>query len=260
MWLEQFSDNIERRIIFDLIRKMKFYNEILVREKIKLIHRYVEKEFRIELGVGEKDRSDIIISSFGRIGKSAPYYVRLYRQENKIVSRNIVPKENIYKSIQQSKKEIKALIFIDDVIGSGKTAEKDLIFLNEKYGEILKNRKIKVYITAICAYEEGIERLKTLKNTGTIKFDFEVIYGEEILMKDTCNSPASYHYNNQIEYEKTTNLIKKHHQRIKIRNKDITAFGYGDNGLLVVFYESCPNNTLPILWHKSENWNALFQR
>lgn len=36
--------------------------------------------------------------------------------------------------------------------------------------------------------------------------------------------------------------------------------GYGDNGLLVVFDHGCPNNSIPVLWHNSESWVALFRR
>ena len=37
--------------------------------------------------------------------------------------------------------------------------------------------------------------------------------------------------------------------------------GFGNVGLLVVFYDTCPNNSLPILHsHGSEGWHPLFER
>ncbi len=36
--------------------------------------------------------------------------------------------------------------------------------------------------------------------------------------------------------------------------------GYGACGLLVAFKHGCPNNSLPILWHNSKVWHALFRR
>ena len=36
--------------------------------------------------------------------------------------------------------------------------------------------------------------------------------------------------------------------------------GRGANGLLVAFDHFCPNNSLPVLWHGSGSWTALFGR
>jgi len=36
--------------------------------------------------------------------------------------------------------------------------------------------------------------------------------------------------------------------------------GYGNSQATVVFEQSCPDNTLPILWAKSRDWKPLFER
>lgn len=36
--------------------------------------------------------------------------------------------------------------------------------------------------------------------------------------------------------------------------------GYGQSGLLVAFDHGCPNNSIPLLWHDSDSWSALFRR
>ena len=36
--------------------------------------------------------------------------------------------------------------------------------------------------------------------------------------------------------------------------------GYKDSQALIVFDDSCPNNTLPILCEKGESWTPLFSR
>jgi hypothetical protein len=36
--------------------------------------------------------------------------------------------------------------------------------------------------------------------------------------------------------------------------------GRSENGLAVAFDYGCPNNSLPILWHRSERWSPLFRR
>jgi hypothetical protein len=36
--------------------------------------------------------------------------------------------------------------------------------------------------------------------------------------------------------------------------------GYGDAGLLVAFKHGCSNNSLPVLWVTSDDWQGLFRR
>ena len=36
--------------------------------------------------------------------------------------------------------------------------------------------------------------------------------------------------------------------------------GYGGTQSLVIFYQSCPNNSLPILWSRGNGWRPLFPR
>lgn len=36
--------------------------------------------------------------------------------------------------------------------------------------------------------------------------------------------------------------------------------GYGENGLAVAFDYGCPNNSLPVLWHRGNGWIPLFKR
>jgi len=37
-------------------------------------------------------------------------------------------------------------------------------------------------------------------------------------------------------------------------------FGFGKVGTLVILYTNCPNNTLPLIWHRAPLWKPLFAR
>ena len=39
-----------------------------------------------------------------------------------------------------------------------------------------------------------------------------------------------------------------------------SPFGYGEVGALLVTHQNTPNNTLPMIYHKSPTWNPLFRR
>ena len=38
------------------------------------------------------------------------------------------------------------------------------------------------------------------------------------------------------------------------------CYGYGRAGLTLVFQSNCPNNSIPLLWHRFNNWYPLFPR
>ena len=85
-WLKQFDNNIERRLMFKLLENLKFYNEQFVREKLRSINESIySKITRVRKG-RERYRRDILVSCFDAPGKSGSSIVRLYTQENNIIS------------------------------------------------------------------------------------------------------------------------------------------------------------------------------
>ena len=242
-WLNQFDDNQERRLIFNLLSKIKYYDDFKIREKIRTIHKTISKNLPpiiLEAEDTSRQRKDIIISGFDRLGKSTPLYARIYRQENDILPRNIVFSNKLKQIIINSSQNIKAIVFIDDIIGSGGTIVKEMKNINEEIGSLLAEKKINIYITAIVGYQKGIQNIKNSLN-NFLHFDFEIYCPNEILENETCNACNSTLYEDKAEQEKTIEIIKKYHQRLNLISYDFTPFGYSDDGLLVAFNEACPN-------------------
>lgn len=258
-WLNQFDNNIERRLMFKLLQSLRFYNEVVVREKLRIIHEHVRKDLvqdiKIASSRSEKVSRNVLVSAFGKISKSGPSYVRMYATENKISkSENIISFEKICTSIQNNER-IKAVVFIDDITASGQTAVEHLEKLNEQCGELLANRGIKVVPAFICGFEEGLEQINSIAEG----FSFEVDpYISDILMKsDQCFSEESDIFEQSEEFVKAREIAYKY-GTILLPNMPL---GYQDNQLLIAFFETCPNNSLPILWaEQPPKWTALFRR
>lgn len=264
-WLNQFDDNQERRLMFNILSKINYYDGFKIREKIKLIHKRISRDLpHIVLTVDEiskrdRQRKDIIVSGFDKLGKSTPLYARIYRQENDVISKNIVFPNKLKSLISSSSQKISSIVFVDDIIGSGETIIKEMNNLNKDIGSVLKEKNIKVYITAIVGFEKGVENIK--KSLKDIDFNFEVYCPDGIAENETCNADNSILYSDSIEKERTIEVIKKYHQRLCLNSEYFTPFGYKNEGLLVAFYEACPNNTLPLIWKTEEGkWNALLNR
>ena len=74
--------------------------------------------------------------------------------------------------------------------------------------------------------------------------------------KDKCFNKDSIIFSNETEKQHAFQLVED----IGLKLVKNAPFGYNNCQALVVFSDSCPNNTLPILWKKSKIWRPLFVR
>lgn len=140
------------------------------------------------------------------------------------------------------------IVFVDDLIGTG---SQSVEFINDKLNMLLAPSH-KTYLLAICGTPEGINYLKSNSN-------FEVMAGIQLnkekyqFAADECNVFKSS------EKKKLTDM-----------NKLLNPKGKNDFniGLLLAFYNSTPNNCMPIIWKDQfkygdkpqKKWFALLPR
>ncbi|MFQ5752639.1 MAG: ATP-binding protein [bacterium] len=80
-WLNQFANNIERRHMFILLQNLRFYDELKIREKLRVIHESARKGILREIKGTERSQHDILLSSFGSLSESGPSLTRMYRAD-----------------------------------------------------------------------------------------------------------------------------------------------------------------------------------
>jgi len=256
-WLDQFSDNLERRLMFKLLENVIFYSEIKIREKLKIIHNFVRKNMTFSIKDEERRIREILLSNFDNPAKSGSSYARMYASENKVISTNVATLENISKRLDEDhEKRISTIVFIDDIIASGGSIIDGLEKLNRICGETIKKRNIKVVVATICGLESGREAIEK-------KLQLEIPFKVEIYLCDILDdSNRCFTYNSLVfdnEREKREAREIAHKYGVKLQNRE--PLGYDGGQLLVVFKDTCPNNSLPILWcHKESVWTPLFRR
>ena len=176
--------------------------------------------------------------------------------ENKIVYASEVSFTDIQSTLN-SNDQIEAIVFVDDIIASGDSAVESLSELNENCGELLKEKQVKVFISAICGLHIGIEKLQVAINN--VPFDAEVLVSDPLTETDRCFSDESEVFTSPNDREKAKGIALEIGKKLEKK----CPLGFQDNQLLVVFSDNCPNNTLPILWKESTgkvNWTPLFKR
>lgn len=255
-WLNQFTDNIERRLMLRLLENVTFYSEVKIREKLKVIHGNVRKNMTFSIKDDERRIREILLSSFDKPTKSSSSYSRMYASENNIISTNVASLEDIPQALEKDKDmRISALVFIDDIIASGGSIIAGINKLNQLCGEMIAARNIKVVIAAICGLESGKENIEN-KNSE-VPFEFEIYTCDTLNNSNRCFTDESSFFEDDSEKRKAKEIVRKYGTKLQKKQ----PLGFDEGQLLVVFYDTCPNNSLPILWYSSEAlWSPLFRR
>lgn len=254
-WLSQFDNNKERRLMFKLLENVNFYGEAKIREKLKIIHKIIQKEIIYSFKSRERVRKDLIVSSFGTISKSGASYVRMYASENNITSHNIKNNSDIKKTILADE-NIQALIFIDDIIATGGTIVEELKILKETCGEIIRERGIVIVIGVITGFSDGVDHIQFQIEQMEMNVKLQVC--DILLNRDKAFSEDSVIFDNIEQFTTAQSVARLYGSKLQ----KMHPLGFNNSQLLVVFKDNCPNNTLPIFWETSSNpkWIPLFKR
>lgn len=148
---------------------------------------------------------------------------------------------------------VKALVFVDDLIGSGNQATR---FAKKT----LKDIKIDKYYVAPLAFKDGLDKVQ--KEAGFIK----VITANELSEEFKAFSPKSRYFSNPAQRERLREICERYGNRLY----RAYPLGYDNSQSLFVFPHNVPNNTLPIIWAGPQNeeergkpgkpWRPLFER
>lgn len=257
-WLDQFSDNLERRLMFKLLENVTFYSELKIREKLKIIHNFVKQGMTFSIKSDEKRSREILLSSFDKPTKSSSSYARLYATENSVISHNVASLEDIPKSLdpdQDPDQRISAIVFIDDIIGSGGSIINGIEKLNQICGETIGRRNIKVVIATVCGLESGREAIER-KVESEIPFKVEIYICDILNDSHRCFTDNSLVFDDEVERKRAKEIASKYGRKLEKKS----PLGFDGGQLLIVFHDTCPNNSLPILRCLESSWIPLFRR
>src|SRR5579875_1814968 len=255
-WLNQFSNNTERRLMFQILQQLTFYDRDRIRQRLKEAHGIVTRGLVRRIEEKQRKRGDILVSYLDNPGKSGAHYARLYVEENDIYFENVVERGKLRQALGKSSPQ--ALVFIDDFIGTGKSASKYFARLADDCGELLlKTRHI--FFIAVCGFEEG--RAAVEHTIAELGLSIEVRLCDPLPPSAHCFGDNSSTFPDPEQRERAKQIAYRYGLNIvKDMLSGVDPLGYGNCQATVVFEDSCPNNTLPILWAETSTWDALFKR
>lgn len=251
-WLNQYENRREQRLMFEVLKGVTFYNRDTIRRKMKEAHGIVTRGLLHSI-TGRRRRRDIIVSYLDQVGKSGAQYAKLYAEENEIFQENVVERNKLSDFIRKHR-SVQALVFLDDFIGTGGSANSYFEIIADECGDTLRNSKMKVYLIAICGFSNAIGKIE--KKLKELNLDIQPHLCDVLDESAKCFSDESSIFTDSSDRKRAEDIASSYGIRLQKR----APLGYGDCQATIVFEDSCPNNSLPILWDKSKNWIPLFER
>jgi hypothetical protein len=251
-WLCRFGSNENQRLMFKILQGITFYTRDSIRSKMREAHGIVVRGLihRIE---GRRKRRDIVVSYLDKIGKSGAQYAKLYAEENEIYYENVVERGKLSRAIKETA-ELQALVFVDDFVGTGNSACEYFKKLSEECGEDLRSSGVRIFFICVCGFESAIAAID--KVLEEIHLPVKVHICDPLDDSAKCFSETSHILPEPSIRAKARELASSFGMRLQKR----WPLGFGDCQAAVVFEDSCPNNSLPVLWDRSLSWTPLFER
>ncbi len=149
-------------------------------------------------------------------------------------------------------KIIKTIIFVDDFLGSGTQFTK--FFQQWNFPE--QDTQISYIYSPVVAHEKGIAHLgEKLPNLRVVSA--EMLGDSHSFFSDTVWDRLGQGY---ITARDAKDWYINFVTTKKIIPNNTGALGYGDLALTFGFSHSSPNNSLPILWYETDDWQPLLER
>ena len=252
-WLEQFTLPEEQRLMFQLLAHVRVYSENNVRGKMQEAFGIVIRNLRTTIGGRARYRGDILVSTLDESAAKGGYtYCRLFASENRIIADSVQPLESLDRRFHNTQ-GIQRLVLIDDFCGTGRTIVGGL----ERNLELLQrtnSRGVRMIVIILAGFAQARDNVKDFIDVK--KLDGDVYCCDELGPEDRAFSEASTIFADVAERDRARQLAESKGVLLERRQ----PLGYSDSQALVVFPQSCPNNTLPILWSRNSGWAPLFPR
>ena len=144
-------------------------------------------------------------------------------------------------------------MLVDDFSGTGKTLVDGL----ERNFELLQNansRGIHIVVIVLVGFAESRDYIQRFIDRRGLEAD--VWFCDELGPEDKAFSDASAIFTDTAERNRGRQVAESKGVMLDGRQ----PLGYGDTQALIVFSQTCPNNTLPIFWSRNGGWSPLFPR
>lgn len=230
-WIEQFDD-VDLECGIKVLQNIKYYSAPQIRQMLRTLVRLAYQSLR---GI---PRNKIYFVPVGRAGGGANIVARAL-EDVPGVNRNRI--KHMLELDKLQSRDVGGIVFLDDFSGTGQT----LVTWWETVEMMVRPKNARFVVAVLVLNHSAPEKIKQFAN--------DLVGADHLTENDNSLSGLSAMFTDP---EKETLLAYCG------RTKSPAEYlrGFGDCGLLVAFRHGCPNDSLPILWHRSGTWLPLFRR
>ena len=261
-WYQQVPSLKDQRVLFTLLKRTRVFSEVLVRERLHAAFEMIRPELQVPVYRSRNERrTDVIVTYVDGEGKSGSNYASVFAEESNISAKNIISQINFEGRIAEFIKgggNPQAVIIIDDLAATGNSLSENVSNFIDRNRVSLLGLKIRVITVASTPAAKAV-----LESSFSKIDDLDVrFFTAEVLGSDCLALPEDESgFASKDEWERARAICHDIGSRIDKRR----PFGFGGQGLLVVFPTNTPNNTIPLLRSHSRTspgtkWVPLFER
>ena len=252
-WLDQFDSPRDQRLMFRLLSGIRTYDEDRIRTKMREALGIVVRNARTVLEPRSRVRNDILVSPLDdSLAKSGSTYCRLFVSENRISAQSVHTLDSLERRFPTNS-DIQRLVLIDDFSGTGLTLVNGL----RQHLELLRQVNasgVRIIVIALVGFSQAREQVETFIRESSLEAD--VYFCDELGTEHKAFSDSSSIFPDPVERDLARQIAEIKGVALEQRH----PLGYRDTQGLIVFHQSCPNNTLPVFWSQSRDWFPLFPR
>ena len=261
-WLEQLASHRDQRLLFTLLKHVKVFSEIEIREKLKVAFSFLRPKLP-EFVIRKRDgRTNVVVTYVDGEGKSGQYNASRFAEENQIPTRAMLAPTKFSPLLKSylNRHEVAAVTIVDDIVATGKTLSGKLPAFVRENEAALRELNVPLVAISITATDTGQEKVREAMEEFDW-LDFELRTCEPLPDDMFAFHQGNAIWNGQDEFDRAHALCRD----LGVNIYRDSPLGYGEQALLVVFPETCPNNTLPIIHSSSRQdairkWIPLFPR
>ncbi len=247
-WLSQFSNAVEQRLMFRLLERFRAISEAELLEGLRRPNRLISHEGRIQLDEGQRALAHMIVAGVGDSGTSGQAIAYKYRQANNVRLRNVVAVEEIAERLSQDS-AVRAVVLVDDFIGSGKTLAKALKELTE-----LDAPHVQFFAFVVSGIREAMSKLERGSEASALRLRVEAAHA--VTSSQRPFTPESTVFRNDDDQARAEQIVRQYGTQLV----GSMPLGFEQQAALITFPDNCPNNVPPIFWSDANGWRPLFPR
>ena len=208
---------------------------------------------------GIREGSRVVFCRWQHMGASAPTVAHDLKNQGRW---NVLGEINLDEPVGSwptfVRPEPDYFVLADDFVGSGETLAK--LFRREPKwapGLLQDYKSSELRVLVVAGFEDGIRSARSAMSEAAARRS-RIITAKLFREQDTCFDATSSILTNDTQREAFRRFCLDAAREYFPTMNPRMRLGFGKLGSLVIFFNTVPNNTLPILWHTTGRWFPLF--